>query len=545
MSKIADDNVRLTKKEQSELTDQERLILFYRNNPCVAIADIFGIELTWFQRICVRALWTKKFVILLLSRGLSKTYLSAVVLSLYGILYPRTRIGVIAPSYRQTFYLLDYIEELYETSAFFRNACYRGVTRGNMRSIIRFKNGSFIEALPVGDGKKIRGRRYNMVYIDEYAQMDDTIVRLVILPMMNIKKRGIENRMLMGSTAYWAFNHFYLTYVSYRYAAMGNPKEYEVCEFDIDDLRIVPDPPFELDEKMIMRMKNDPNTTEEEFLMEYYCKFPVGGQGFISPNLVKNCTPSALSETYMVNFDGSTYFMEGSPVELSAEQGATYVAGVDVARSAKGDNFAVVIIKIDQEKFRIVNCYGENGLSFQEMTKIIRIYCVDFNLSLMYMDASGGGSAIKDLLAQKWTDDRTNKAYPPIIDIEDKNFDNVPGLRCLVMKNFTQPFVNFMYHTVKGNMQHGRVLFPIDRRKDPNKLFENVCHNLIQLKQELVMLRAESKGLLVTFTTGSKQKKDRATALGLANLAAVEFKKDVLISESLITELPTGGWVAG
>lgn len=537
-------DTRLTIKEMTEIHDSEKLIAFYRENPCVAINDIFNIELTWFQRIAVRSFWNKKFIIFLFSRGLSKTFLSSVLLVLWAMLYPKTKIGIIAPSYRQTYYLLDYIDEFLDNSAYIRNAVKtRNVVRGNMRSILRFKNGSIIESLPIGDGNRIRGRRYNVVLIDEYAQMDDQVVRLVIIPMMNIKKKGIDNKMLLCSTAWWTFGHFYSTYVSYRYYEMEENSKYAVCEFDIDDLMMTKDSPFELDMDLVNRMKNDPNTTTEEYLMEYYCKFPTESHGFITPQLIQQSTPSPLVETSIKMVNGEPVLFEGSPVELYGEIGATYVMGVDVARSPKGDNFAVCIIKILKEKRKIVYCWADNGIPFQNMSEIIRILNVDFHLSAIYMDSSGGGAALKDLLMTNWIDVRTSIKHPPIIDVEDKELQNINGLKILYMKNFTLPFISLMYHSLKASMQHGLLDFPIDRRKDPDVTLENVCQNLIHLRQELVMLRAESAGPYVRFTTSSKQKKDRCTALALCNLAAIEIGVNQMIEQATIKHLPTGSWV--
>src|SRR3990167_330930 len=242
--------------------------------------------------------------------------------------------------------------------------------------------------------------------------------------------------------------------------------------------------------------------------MENYCKFPTESHGFITPQLIQQSTPSPLQETYIKMISGEPIVFEGSPVELQGVQGVRYVMGVDVARSAKGDNFAICI--------------------------------EDFNLSAVYMDASGGGAALKDLLMTNWIDVRTNKKHSPIIDAEDKELQNINGLKILYMKNFTQPFISLMYHSLKASMQHDKLKLPIDRRRDPDIGLEKICQNIIHLKQELVMLRAESAGPYVKFTTSSKQKKDRATALGLANLAANEIGINQMIEDSEKKSLAVG-----
>ena len=86
-------------------------------------------------------------------------------------------------------------------------ATTRSPSRGVSQSMLRFHNSSFVEALPVGDGTKIRGRRYHIIFIDEYSQMDELIIKLVIRPMLNIKRKGKQNQLIVAGTAYYRWNH--------------------------------------------------------------------------------------------------------------------------------------------------------------------------------------------------------------------------------------------------------------------------------------------------------------------------------------------------
>ena len=77
---------RLMKSELLELTPEEELVEFWRQNPVVACKDIFGINLVWLQRIALREMWLKDFVMIVMSRGLSKTYINIVFACLRAIL---------------------------------------------------------------------------------------------------------------------------------------------------------------------------------------------------------------------------------------------------------------------------------------------------------------------------------------------------------------------------------------------------------------------------------------------------------------------------
>ena len=93
---------RLTKKERTNLTNHEKLIFFYRKYPIRAAKDLMHVDLVWFQRKTLRSLWTKKYNLLLMSRGIGKTWLLALFAILYAMLYPGVHIGVITPSFHKT-----------------------------------------------------------------------------------------------------------------------------------------------------------------------------------------------------------------------------------------------------------------------------------------------------------------------------------------------------------------------------------------------------------------------------------------------------------
>jgi hypothetical protein len=159
---------RLSSKELYELDRYDRMVLFYRSDPVEACRDLLKTDLVWFQRIQLRNMWTKQFTLMKWGRGTSKTFMSAVFVVLKAMLFPRVKIGIIGPTYRQAQYIFDEIEHFVHKSPFLRTATIGGISRGTNATKLKFKNGSFIEALPVGadGGNKIRGRRYNCLTYD-------------------------------------------------------------------------------------------------------------------------------------------------------------------------------------------------------------------------------------------------------------------------------------------------------------------------------------------------------------------------------------------
>lgn len=497
---------RLTKKELLTLNDSERLVQLYRKDPVLACRDLLGIELTWYQRQILRGMWVKKYVMLLMTRGLSKTYLLAIFALLKCMLYPGIKLGIVAPVFRQAEYVFDYIDEMYNNSPFVRAAVTKHSARASFKALLKFHNFSFAEALPIGDGTKVRGRRYTTILVDEAAQMDPMILKLVIHPMMTVKKKGTENQLIYASSAYYAWNHLYNTYLVYKLMENEKPNLYRVYEFDFDDHLMIPvtERPFDLDMDYIMEQKKLMTTAEWE--MEYLARFPVEEVGFISAELIEKCTPK---------------HNEGSPIELVGDSNGKYVMGVDAARVAGGDNFVIQIVKLDGGTRRLVNTKIFNGATFHQMAEAIRKKCSQFPIVRINMDASGGGRELKDRLGESWIDPETGKIILPILDI-DENLA-IDGLKYLKMVNFTKPMVNDLFTKLKASMQHARLVFPINLRKDRNKAIEDIGQNIIKTKQEILLLIAEPKGNYYEFGVPSGFKKDRVTALALANQAADEY----------------------
>lgn len=96
---------KLTKNMDIVLQQGPELIEFYRNNPCIAAYELLGVDLAPVQRVVFEAMWFKPYILAVCSRGYGKTFLSGVLASLLTLLYPGYRVGLIAPSFRQSLVL--------------------------------------------------------------------------------------------------------------------------------------------------------------------------------------------------------------------------------------------------------------------------------------------------------------------------------------------------------------------------------------------------------------------------------------------------------
>lgn len=513
---------RLTKSEKNKLNASEKLIQYYRRNPVYAAKTLMDVDLVWFQRKTLKAIWNKMFIMVLMSRGLGKSWLGALAVCLYAILYPKTKIGIITPVFRQVGYFFDYIQTFYDENPYFRACCKKKIIRNMNREYIEFVNGSFIEGLPLGDGNKVRGRRYNFVLIDEYAQVPEDVIKLVIRPMLAVKSRKRNNKLVISSTSYYAWNHLYVQYLFHQVMQKKQPDLFAVCEYVYLDLIKLKDSPYEMDERIIAMSKAD--STEEQWAMEYLCKFPISSSGFFPAKLIEECTPRR---------------DDGSPIELEGRKDRSYVMGVDAARVEGGDNFVIQVLRLDGNIKRLVFTQSMNGQPYPVMADAVRNAIASFNVVRVFMDAQGGGTAIYDLISQPWINPITKENMQPIINMDNKDDERV-GMRILKLINPTQPLNSEMFHGLKSEMEHGRMIFPITLRRNDSSNLEKANNEINQTKQELMMLIAEPLNQFFKFSAPANRKKDRAVSLALANFAAKDYFGVPVVVED---DLGMGLWV--
>ncbi|KKK67971.1 hypothetical protein LCGC14_2948730, partial [marine sediment metagenome] len=176
----------------------DALIEFYRKYPEIAAEDLLNIKLSSIQKVVLRSMWFSNYVMAIMCRGAGKTFLQAVLAVLKAMLYPGHRVGLIAPTFRQSKLIFDECSRLYQRSPILRDACEKRPTQQSDNCYIRFKSvagqpGSLVQAIPLGDGTKIRGSRFFTIVLDEFPHIPPEIFNLVIRPMAATVADPMEN----------------------------------------------------------------------------------------------------------------------------------------------------------------------------------------------------------------------------------------------------------------------------------------------------------------------------------------------------------------
>lgn len=547
MPKVVDRTIGMTSREIYDLKKKllAEKIEYYRNHIDVFCEEYLGIPLNLYQKVALRAMAKYNFIVLVWSRGLGKTWLSAIYVCCMAILYPNLRIGVIAPSFRQSKML---VEDKIDNDLCIRSDALRqeivDYKNGTDQIIRKFANNSQIIAIPIGNsGSKIRGGRFSIIIADEYAQMNPNIVQSVIKPMMVAKldykvdaqedEEFFDMKFIAISSAYFKFNHLYEFFKdTLIQIANGSNKHYASCL----DYRVGIDVGL-YNESVIEEAKR--TYSKLEFDMEYNATFPdLSDDNWINPLDLIACS------NLMV-------------MDLEFDEDYKYIMGLDVARTAGNDNTAIAILKLVPDKKKkvlekhLVYQKVLNGKTFNEQANAIRRILNKFPCDEIHMDTTGLGLGLSDELAKPSIDPITNEIEPPLCDVnnEEHKKDIPDGNFIIHGHKFSLDFNHQLGMSVKQNTQ--KRLFrlysqeALDKVENPTAEEVMVLDEAEKTRREIMSIEAKPRGNFLTFDVPrggmSEGRKDRWTATGLALLGADNIEKDMFRDKNNIITIGVTG----
>jgi len=535
------------------------------------------LQLAPFQSVILETLWGKTFPILLMTRGGGKTFMLAVYAVLRAMLTPGSKIVIVAASFRQSKLVFEYIEQLYNYSPIFRAACSRAPEKPSDSRKLTCGY-STIQALPLGNGEKIRGIRATHILTDEFASIPPEIFQVVVRGFAAVAANPIEaakqthkeevairegrmeekdrqqtegNQIVYSGTANFQFNHFYKVYLAHKYLidnkiigdgkVIGKDLDFEEDDplmdgaLDYRDYAIIQIPYQALprsfmDEKQIAQAKL--TMPKALFQMEYECVFPTDSDGFIRRSAINDSTPKP-----------------GFCIETKGTPGFNYVMGIDPAR--KTDNFAISVVKMMKDgSYRNVYCESMNGKRWPEATRRVRSVLSKFNIVHIAMDAGGGGTTIEDLLCDP---NMLQPGEAPIWRFDDDESARYEGRHILEMVNFTPTWIGEANYGLLADIEHHRCLFPNRSRDGLSEAeHEDVWSEIDEQINEMCMIVVTStktgvqhfdtpdlpsaqQGTLKTY-----QRKDRYSAMLLSSYAARSFT--AMGARQVVPNI--GGWAS-
>ncbi|KKM92638.1 hypothetical protein LCGC14_1216470 [marine sediment metagenome] len=386
-----------------------------------------------------------------------------------------------------------------------------------------------------------------------------------------LKKEAVDgNQIIHSGTAYYEFNHFAQKHRMWCDLIESKGHGAKVAEifggqnlipdnFDYRDYVVIQIPHTHLPEGLL-----DPKQLAHAkallprniFLMEYGCVFIKDSDGFYCRSLIESCT--VMPNNPIATPDGPVTF---TPL-MRGVKNRTYVIGIDPA--AERDKFAIVVLEVWENHYRVVHCWSVNKPEFNKRKKQGLVtdddyyaYCCSkirnmvklFNPIRIEMDSQGGGYPISEMLRNKKLLDVEEKDFPiyEVIDQDDpKETDGETDgrhiLNLVKQDNTSNAEANVALHK---SLETKRLLFPafdavkmessILAEKAMNVIFdtfEECVTNIEELKNELCTIQMSatatgkerfdtpsvvSAGAVEGRQRKGRLKKDRFTALMLSH----------------------------
>ena len=528
------------------------------------------------------------------------TFTLGLYLMIRMITTPGVKCVITGAGFRQAKLVFEVMENIWEKAPMLR-ACFKGGKNGwhHNNDAWHFRLGdSICWALPVGhDGQKIRGYRANVLVADEFATLIRNIFEEVMGGFLSVSAdsisqiqeksyqkgmdllglqdliRGeesgiIQNQLILSGTAYHKHNHFYEYFNRWRgiIHSKGDmeliskfyPEAAKNPEFNWKDYSVIRIPvnliqAGHMDMAQIGRTKA--SVASDVYAREYDTIFTDDSDGFFKRSLINFCTLS--NDNNIVKNGVEIKF---NPT-LKGSQTKKYVFGVDPAY--QGDNFAIVVLEINEGYRGVVHCWTTQASDHKERLKAKLItendyyhYCARkirdlmkrFPCAYIALDPQGGGFPIMEALMDTTKMQLGEEMILPVIDPTDKpkETDFMQGDHIIhVMKTSSIDWITEANHSLKKDMESRDIIFPYhdsisyveadfyDQTIEGNQLYDTLQDCVTEIEE----LKNELSTITISETATGKQhfdtpelkssshkkgrlRKDRYSALLMANYIA-------------------------
>ena len=379
------------------------LYKFLKENVTFTTELLTGIELFPFQHMAVKAMMENDYFLGIWSRGMSKSFSTGIFALLDAMLNQGVHIGIISKSFRQSKMIFRKIEEisLDKKAELFRQ-CIGKVSKSNDEWSMQIGK-SRITALPLGDGEKLRGFRFQRIIIDELLLMPEKVLNEVITPFLAVvenpterqkikdaedamikagkmteeeRKEWPSNKMIGLSSASYKFEYLYKLYQQYENMIFNpgakNQGRRCIMQFSYDCA-----PKALYDENLISQAKG--TMSQSQIDREFNAQFTDDSAGYFKISKMADCTI----------LDG-----ESPAVEVAGEPGSEYILAFDPSwsESETSDDFAIQVIKLlpEQKKGVVVHSYALPGTNLKKHMTYFKYLLDHFNIIMIVGDYNGG-----------------------------------------------------------------------------------------------------------------------------------------------------------
>ena len=478
-------NQELMEKE-GFLEETEAKVLFYkflRENPSFASELITGVRLFPFQHMSIKAMMETDYFLGIWSRGMSKSFSTAIFAVLDAILHQGVHIGIISKSFRQAKMIFRKIEEISRSpKAVFLSQAITRVSKNNDEWVMEIGQ-SRITALPLGDGEKLRGFRFQRMIIDELLLMPEKVLNEVIMPFLSVvenpterqeihdletkmiaqgkmteeeRKQWPNNKIIGLSSASYKFEYLYKLYSQYE-SLILNQNEQDGAHRVIMHFSYDCAPEQLYDQNLINQSKA--TMSQSQFDREFGAVFTDDSSGYFKVSKMAACTMP----------DG-----EGQCVEVIGDPKSKYILAIDPSwsESESSDDFAMILIKLDPDKPRgtIVHSYAMSGTNLKSHIIYLHYLLTYFNIVSIVADYNGGVQFMNSCNESDIFKQNNLK-----LDAFDADFDNIQeydknlrdarnqynlqSKKIVYLRKPSSQWIRYANESLQSAFDHKRILF--------------------------------------------------------------------------------------
>jgi hypothetical protein len=514
------------------------LYKFLRNNISFTSEMFLGVKLFPFQAMAIKGMMVSDYSMFVFSRGMSKTFSTAIYVLLECLLNPKANIGVIAGSFRQSKQIFQKMEDiLSKPEASLLKECGFKITKGTDQWTLKLGSSRAI-ALPLANGERLRGFRFNRIVLDEFLTIPEKIFNEVIIPFLGVVENPIEreelhnlesklidkgemkkedryiwpnNKLIILSSPSFKFEYMYKLYKKYEELIKGleTTKE-EDSEDNFEDAayRLIMQLSYDCaptrlyDQNLLKQAKA--TMSEMQFKREFGAQFIDESDGYFRLSKMAACTIP----------DG-----EMPAVEIVGNPSDEYILSFDPnwAGNTNADHFAMHVFKVDRDaqKVCLVHSYAIAGVSLKQHMQYFLYLIQHFNIIGICGDYNGGVQFINSCNESAIFKKENIKIGVIDVDLEKpenwhsdilnfKNQYNVKSKNYCILRKPTANWNRNANEMLQAAIDHKRILFAsraVDSHFDEQRK-KNIP--IDKLKWDMKMLGSSKGALMIDFLDHQK-----------------------------------------
>ena len=504
-------------------------------------------HLLFYQRVFLRAAMRYKYTYAVFPRAYSKSFLAALILIIRCILYPGAKLFVTSGGKEQASSILKAkVQELCHLIPALQKEIdwSRGKTmEGKDYVKYVFKNGSILDNIAARETS--RGQRRHGGLMEECVGIDGTILNEVIIPTMNVSRRGPwgdkdDNEVLNKSQIYVTTAGWKNTFA---YNKLIQILVWEIVRPDraciLGGTWRIPVLMGLLDNTFIRDLKMDGTFNEASFDREYESRWS-----------------GSIEDAF---FNGEQFdhnrILKQPEYEYSGRstKNAYYVIATDVGR--KGCDTVSCIFKVTPQIngfafISLVNIDTMNDTHFEDQAIKLKKLKQKYRAQKIVIDGNGLGIGLVDYMVKAQTDPDTGEIIPDfgVENDDDGEYKKYRSEICeenaLWIIKANAPINTEAHANAQTQMSSGHVKMLIDERVAKIKLMSTKRGQDMKpeeraeylkpftltsiLKEEMMNLREENEGVNIILKQANKSiKKDKFSAFeyGLYYIKLEEDKK--------------------